>query len=477
MNKNLLARVIMLPDGSAHIAMNNRHTIDATPTSLSEFLSDPLSFLNKGQFKYMETTHIANRPMVILEDIKGLTLLSVYGDLKIECIFPKLFQALFKTISSRPDEPINLKDIVFELDISDERHFLMRFFYEFTNTPYDRLNFENMLSMEESEKSSIMKETYDTFFDTLALTSEKHAIAERKADANAPEDDTAEQTKGKRKLKPDEIKALEELDEDMIIDLEYANLIGVALSTLKGYIREEKIRNYVKIGTHYYIHKDTPRPPSKVPGRKMGSRKNQGLNAFLNEADPNESIYSVLQKYLSEREGISREVGKFIRTKKEMNYYRDNGYKEVEWDGMHALIIDINPNYYCDKLGKYNRELIQGENSPVVPNGGEVIYFDLHHIGQKADSPFAIIPSHIHTKEKNNVFHARNEQLEDVHGQNYKIQKVIFWNKYLEMYDKYGKFRNIPGVVLRTAYDQLREEERERNKENLPRYRKGPKAE
>ena len=209
MNKNLLARVIMLPDGSAPIAMNNRHTIDATPTSLSEFLSDPLSFLNKGQFKYRETTPIANRPMFILEDIKGLTLLSVYGDLKIECIFPKLFQALFKTISSRPDEPINLKDIVFELDISDERHFLMRFFYEFTNTPYDRLNFENMLSMEESEKSSIMKETYDTFFETLALTSEKHAIEERKADADTPEDNVAEQTKRMRKLKPEDIKALE----------------------------------------------------------------------------------------------------------------------------------------------------------------------------------------------------------------------------------------------------------------------------
>ncbi len=52
MSKHLISRVVMLPDGTAHIALSDRQTVACTPANLSELLSDPYGFIEKGQFDH-----------------------------------------------------------------------------------------------------------------------------------------------------------------------------------------------------------------------------------------------------------------------------------------------------------------------------------------------------------------------------------------------------------------------------------------
>ena len=70
MSKHLISRVVMLPDGTAHIALSDRQTVACTPANLSELLSDPYGFIEKGQFSSKTTTRTVNPTHNALESIE-----------------------------------------------------------------------------------------------------------------------------------------------------------------------------------------------------------------------------------------------------------------------------------------------------------------------------------------------------------------------------------------------------------------------
>lgn len=88
----------------------------------------------------------------------------------------------------------------------------------------------------------------------------------------------------------------------------------------------------------------------------------------------------------------SRQINVFIRTTKELQVYTNLNLTETTVTRP-TLILDVDP-YYCDKSGETNIEKMMSGKSPVDSVTGDVV--DLHHIGQKYDSPFAELPHSIH---------------------------------------------------------------------------------
>lgn len=94
MGKRLIARVIMLADCSVHIAVHDGNTFECTPDALSFLLSDPYGYIETGPHYEKNTCHTANPQHLALPYIKGLTLVKIYDDIEIVCVFPKVYQLL-----------------------------------------------------------------------------------------------------------------------------------------------------------------------------------------------------------------------------------------------------------------------------------------------------------------------------------------------------------------------------------------------
>lgn len=437
MTKFLMTRVIMLPDGSAHIAMFNRQTIECTPKSLSDLLSDPHEFIEEKQFQYNLTGKRVNPQDAPLSNIKGLTLLKIYSDAEVVCIFPKLFDLLFKSIQQNKEESLNLKEYVSSLDFSDEKHFLLKFFYEFTNEPRSGITISRKMDLDFEVQSEIMRETFNTTF----------LSAWQGKELKEPEAKTEESTEDLFPSKRD--------DSDNITIKEYAQMHGVKETTVYTWIRKKKISGYTKINNRtFLINKNTPVPLDGRAGRNMPKRGESGIRKYTCKGNDYQSV----QEYIKDNRIVSDAVRPFIRTYEEIKYYEKHRYHEVSWDGRNALIIDVNLDYFSEKHQMTNRELIQREKAPVVP-GKEDFEFVIHHVGQLPNSPFAIIPeddhSHFHGLFHTNASPGQTKNgTDELHNANFEFPKKAFWQKYLKEYDRTGNFANIPYTNLKHKKDK-----------------------
>lgn len=432
MSKHLISRVIMLPDGTAHIALLDRQTVACTPVNLSELLSDPHGFIEKGQFNSQATTKAVNPKHNALEHIGGLTLLRIYSDAEIVCVFPKLFHSLFDSIGTASSDPLDLTDLVTSMDLSDEKHFLMKFFYDFTNEPRSTLCVQRKLGVDTDVRNEIMQEAFNTIFMQVSPEEE----------ASVPDKDETQESLFSSPI-----------EEDVFVSItEFANMHGVSYNTVlkwfdKGKLRGTKIENGKKL-----INKNTPLPEDQRSKRSMPPKSAQGIQKYLT-AENNFDRYAAVQAYIQDHKIVSPEIAEFIRTYEEVKYYEKKNYHEVDWGFKRALIIDIQPDYFSEDAQMTNRALILQGKSPRVP-GKDKKEFHLHHIGQKSDSPFAIIPGDVHLS-KFNLFHSalskgiKLEDEENIHDENYETQKRLFWRHYLKEYDKTGYFRDIPHTNLR----------------------------
>lgn len=88
----------------------------------------------------------------------------------------------------------------------------------------------------------------------------------------------------------------------------------------------------------------------------------------------------------------SRPINVYIRNTKELQIYTQLNLKETIITRP-TLILDIDP-YYCDLSGVSNIEKMISGKAPIDSATGDII--DLHHIGQKYNSPFAELPHSAH---------------------------------------------------------------------------------
>ncbi len=435
MGKRLIARVIMLADCSVHIAVHDGNTFECTPDALSFLLSDPYGYIETGPHYEKNTCHAANPKHLALPYIKGLTLVKIYDDIEIVCVFPKVYQALLESRALDNHKQINLSNYISSMDLSDEKHFLMKFFCDFNSSPRSKLVVNRKLNLDFDVQSEIVTETINTKF------------FEYKEDMSKSIDGTVDEFNTELPLfqsseKDDSTEIGASLN-GYITTQEFADLHNVSRHTVNSWINKKKLPGVIKMHNRWFVPIDTPTPMDGRIGRIMPPKSKQGITPY----EFLESDYKSVQEYIKKQECVSDELRKYIRTYEELRYYIDHRYYEVYWNDRPALIIEVNPDYFCERLGLTNRELIEQGKSPVAPTEGEP-EFHIHHIGQKEDSPFCIISKDEHsarysTLHDNSSSEWRVDSDADLHGPKFQLNKIKFWKKYLEEIDAAGEFKYI----------------------------------
>ena len=112
----------------------------------------------------------------------------------------------------------------------------------------------------------------------------------------------------------------------------------------------------------------------------------------------------------TELKTYSPEINEAISSLKEAEIYSKAGLKEGTVNGRMALLrTDINLNQK-DEFGLTNLERMKNGNPPLATNG-EII--ELHHIGQKPDSPFAELTRTEHRGKGNDtILHDKTKESE-----------------------------------------------------------------
>ena len=457
-----IARVILLPDGDIHIAYHNRQTYYCTPKSLLLLLSEPLQFVNQGRDFLDISTYIVNKKNDLVEKVQGLTLLTVYSDKHFACEFTELFKLMYSPYilsSAKSNQYMRLTLEKLQSFTCDDKQNLILLYMVYTQSTLNS-------GQKKKQKVEISAETQSKIVSEIIGTTLKGTVkpVENKDDIvpimeilnqkinsqgknvniydNYEQDDiatVAENNSSNREAV--ETQVVDLLCSDTHITLEeFAKIHSVKPMTVKEWIKKQKIKSvYLDKNKQYWIESNESvkdfRANRKVEERKDGTgRKSIHIQG---------NSYADVQKYIKERGLVTSAVRPFIRIYEEMKYYEKHYYHEVKWETGSALIIDINPDYYCKTEGKTNREIIASGGSPVVP-GNEGYRYHLHHIGQKPESPFAIIPEYDHNSpELYSIFHQGKASKEDLHNKNYEEQKHTFWKTYIEEYDRSGSYSRI----------------------------------
>lgn len=116
------------------------------------------------------------------------------------------------------------------------------------------------------------------------------------------------------------------------------------------------------------------------------------------------------KKEIQEKTGWSDEVIESIRSKEEAEIYIKANLKEVEINGKKCLIRDDIDLDQADEDGITNRERMEIGRPPLTKNGEEV---ELHHIGQKQNSPLAELTTQEHRGVGNDaILHDKAKETE-----------------------------------------------------------------
>ena len=128
-----------------------------------------------------------------------------------------------------------------------------------------------------------------------------------------------------------------------------------------------------------------------------------------------------------EESGWSKEIISSFRWKEEVEVYKDQKLKEKQVDGRQVLQRgDIDPNFK-DEQGITNKERMENGKAPIV-DGKPV---ELHHIGQKQDSPFAELTSSVHKENYRNL-HDVPPQPSQIDRKSFAKEKADYWKKRAE---------------------------------------------
>ena len=120
----------------------------------------------------------------------------------------------------------------------------------------------------------------------------------------------------------------------------------------------------------------------------------------------------------------SDEILDAIRSQEEFDVYRKANLKEIEVDGKKALVkTDIDWNA-VDEYGRTNAQRVKNGLAPLDSNGEKI---QLHHIGQRKDSPLAELSQKEH-QENTKTLHDLTKPTE-VHeeGNTWNSQRQNYW--------------------------------------------------
>lgn len=128
---------------------------------------------------------------------------------------------------------------------------------------------------------------------------------------------------------------------------------------------------------------------------------------------------------IKEETGWSDGIVDYISSMKEYEIYKNAGLEEKEINGKKCLIrsdIDLDQK---DEKGRTNKERMEKGKPPLDKNGESI---ELHHIGQKSDSPFAELTKSEHIKNGNDtILHDKSKESEIDRLIQFKKEKSDHW--------------------------------------------------
>ena len=107
-----------------------------------------------------------------------------------------------------------------------------------------------------------------------------------------------------------------------------------------------------------------------------------------------------IREEIAEASPYSKDVTDNIRSKEELNVYLDANLKEENVNGKTCLVkgdIDMEQK---DEFGLTNSERMENGNAPISKDGQTI---ELHHVGQKNDSPLAELTTQEHRGKGNDT--------------------------------------------------------------------------
>lgn len=154
--------------------------------------------------------------------------------------------------------------------------------------------------------------------------------------------------------------------------------------------------------------------------------------ATLNGLTMNEA--AIIQKESS----FPLDVIKQFRNMEQYNICKDAGLTSKLVNGKTALIRNIDLNYVDDATGYTNLELMSRGYAPIDPATGTK--YQLHHIGQKADSTLAILTEAEHKLGGNDTIWHLKDIATEVHTStnNWDVQRKQFWKAMAYIFENGG---------------------------------------
>ena len=146
------------------------------------------------------------------------------------------------------------------------------------------------------------------------------------------------------------------------------------------------------------------------------------------------------QEVLRQQTGWSLLIFNSIDSRQEAEIYRRAGLKEARIGGRPALIRqDIDWSDYSirrntwlrnkladyDRWAEYNNADLIGEGFPPRDRNGDP--YELHHIGQRQDSPFAELTWAEHMGDGNNVILHRMGKESEIDREAFEAEKSAYW--------------------------------------------------
>jgi len=154
--------------------------------------------------------------------------------------------------------------------------------------------------------------------------------------------------------------------------------------------------------------------------------------ATLNGLTMNEA--ALIQK----ESGFPLDVIKQFRNMDQYNICKDAGLTSKLVNGKTALIRNIDLNYVDEATGYTNLELMSRGYAPIDPATGTK--YQLHHIGQKADSTLAILTEAEHKLGGNDSIWHLKDIATEVHtgANNWDTQRKQFWKAMAYIFENGG---------------------------------------
>ena len=135
----------------------------------------------------------------------------------------------------------------------------------------------------------------------------------------------------------------------------------------------------------------------------------------------------------SEIKSYSPEVNKYISSLEELKIYKEAKLEEGEVNGKKALLKPDIDFKLKDEFGRTNLERMKNGNPPVYKNC-EII--ELHHVGQKPDSPLAELTSSEHRGKGNDVILHDKAKETEIDRNAFAKERQAHWQSRAEGFER-----------------------------------------